>query len=631
MGNFSRAIAFIMVLVVLSTYTYPIAVENSMQNETVLPSASRVTAATNLVVTNKTINYNQAFNDDDFLFHAYNGTLPIAGANVSLYNTTDLKLYTSKTTVGDGSALFINVPPSSYRWNVTMPLVPSVFRTGIMVSNGPEAYATVKTGNLDWHNNDDDLNATVIDIEGNPAKGLNFSIVFRNNSSVWNQVVLGTNGSVYFSEIPKGNYTWKITVASGTYVGLILRQGNFTSDGTPVLVHQTVGPLFAGAQYYGLEVFTYYETSLAPVSGALVNVTYKNGTGIDNRYTPANGTVRFLELPVAFINWTVVLDGKQLGKFWYNLTTISTDIRKPVIAGPGNKEFLYGTKNITITWTVSDENPQEIKIYVNSTLNKTTSWVTSPYNCTLNVTGYALNKYSVRLVAKDKNSNTAEDTIQLRIYENATPVINGPSDVQYYFNQTGHTVRWNVSEAHMDKYVISRNGTSISNGSLDPDKPYVSVNVDGLKVGTYIYSCMVNDTSGNFAIDNVTVLVKRDDVLPVFAYTPPSIYYSLGDTNMVRNWTVTDDFKLTYNITVDGALVVSGLWKSEKISFDFAGLSQGLHSVVLTVVDLGNNSVSSTVTVVVSPPLVVEAMIVAAVTALAVVIVVVVLWFVKYR
>jgi hypothetical protein len=99
----------------------------------------------------------------------------------------------------------------------------------------------------------------------------------------------------------------------------------------------------------------------------------------------------------------------------------------------------------------------------------------------------------------------------------------------------------------------------------------------------------------------------------------------------VRNWTVTDDFKLSYNITIDGSLVVSGLWKSEKISFDFAGLSQGLHSVVLTVVDLGNNSVSSTVTVVVSPPLVVEAMIVAAVTALAVVIVVIVLWFVKYR
>lgn len=631
MRDFKRTIAFILILVIFANYAYPIRIDTGMQTGAVLSKTPWTTAGTNLVVTNTTINYNQAFWDDSFLFFVKNGTLPIAGANVSLYNVTDLKLYSSKSTVGDGSAVFYYVPQGTYRWNVTLPLFPGVFKTGIMVSNGPEAYATVKIGNLDWRNDDDDLNATVIDIEGKPAKGLNFSIVFRGNSSVWSQVVLGTNGSAYFSEIPKENYTWKVTVMSGPYAGDVLRKGNFTSNGTAVLVHQTVAPLFAGAKYYGLEVFTYYETSISPVAGALVNVTYKNGSVIDSRYTPANGTVRFLELPVAFINWTVTLDGKQLGKYWYNLTTVSTDIRKPEIIDFGDKEFLYGTNNITVAWTVSDENPQTLKVYVNNALNKTTSWTTSPYNYTFNVTGYGLGRYSLRLVAVDKNSNQAENTIKLRIYENVTPIIVGPSDTEYYYNQTGHTIRWNVTEAHMDKYVVTKDGEIVAQGSLNPDQPHVDLSVDGLNIGTYVYSCKVNDTSGNFAIDNVTVQVKRDEVPPVFVYSPPTIYYSLGDTNIVRNWTARDDFKSTYNITIDGVLVVSGNWRSESISFDFSGLSEGLHSVILTVLDLGGNAASSGITVVVSAPLITQVMIVTAAALGGLVLVGLVLWFVKFR
>jgi hypothetical protein len=386
-----------------------------------------------------------------------------------------------------------------------------------------------------------------------------------------------------------------------------------------------------GAQYYGLEVFTYYETSVTPVAGALVNVTYRNGTVIDYGYTPVNGTVRFLELPIAFINWTVILGGKLLGAYWYNLTTAATDIRRPIITGPGDKEFLYGTNNITITWTVSDEHPQTLKIYVNSLLNKTVGWTTSPFNYTLNVTGYGLGRYSVRLVALDKNSNEARDNISLRIYENVTPIIIGQSDVEYYFNETGHNIRWNITEEHMDKYVVARNDTNVVNGSLSFDKPFVLVNVDGLAVGTYVYSCRVNDTSGNYAIDNVTVHVKRDDVSPVFVYSPPTVYYSLGDVNIVRNWTAQDQFKFWYNITVDGLLVVSERWTSESISFDFSGLAQGQHSVVLTVVDLGGNAVTSEVAVIVYAPLIVQAMIVAAASAGVIIVIGLVIWFLKYR
>jgi hypothetical protein len=101
--------------------------------------------------------------------------------------------------------------------------------------------------------------------------------------------------------------------------------------------------------------------------------------------------------------------------------------------------------------------------------------------------------------------------------------------------------------------------------------------------------------------------------------------------NIIRNWTVQDKFKLSYNITVDAVLVVSDLWRSENITFDFSGLSQGQHLVVLTVADLGGNMASSQVIVIVYPPLIVEAMIVGAFAAGGIVVVALVVWFVKYR
>jgi len=626
-----RSVALFIVLLVFASPAIPAGSQIPEDVGVVLTGATSVVAGTNLVVTNQTINYNLQFNDDDFLFYVYNGTLPIAGANVTLYNATTLLKYSSLSTVGDGSAVFYNVPQSLYFWNVTWFLAPTLFKTGIMRSNGPEAFATVRIGNLDWMNNDDDLNATVVDIQNNPAAGLNFSIHYRTNNSIWSQVVLGTSGIAYFSDIPKGNYTWKVSVMTGTYAGTVLLQNNFVSNGTAILVHQTVGPLIPDAQYYGLEVFTYYETSLYPISGALVNVTYKNGTEFDHATTPTNGTVRFLQLPVAFMNWTVTLNATVLATFFYNLTTVSTDIRDPVIVSPGDQDFLQGTENITINWTVSDEHPQEIKLYLNGAVNKTVTWATSPYNFTYNATKFGLGHYTMRLVAKDKNNNQAEDTIVVRIYENVTPVVYGPEDLEYYFAQTGHSLRWNVTDEHMDKYVIRRNDTSVASGSLNPDSPFVIISVDGLTIGTYVYSFMANDTSGNQATDNVTVRVKRDDVAPVISYAPANVYYVRGDLSIVRNWTATDDFKSGYTITVDGFVVLDAPWVSEQISFDFSGLSEGQHWAVLTVKDLGNNIASSAVMVVVTPPLIsIVALAVGSVVG-AVVIIGLVVWFVKYR
>ena len=129
----------------------------------------------------------------------------------------------------------------------------------------------------------------------------------------------------------------------------------------------------------------------------------------------------------------------------------------------------------------------------------------------------------------------------------------------------------------------------------------------------------------------VTVSIIADDVAPVITYEPGTIYYARGDTNIIRNWTATDDYKDSYTIAVDGFVVVDADWNTETIEFDFWGLSEGVHSVVLTVTDLGGNSATSTVQVIVSTPTPVIGILGIGVVAGVLVLAGVFVWFVRYR
>ncbi len=561
-------------------------------------------SGTNLIVDNETFNNLLEFDDDDFVFHVYNYTHIVAGANVTLINQTDSSVYASKITVGDGSAVFYNVPQGIYIWNVTWDNAPGIYTTGILRSDGPEAFVNYQLGNLDSENDDDDFSATVTDIDGDYAEGLNFTIFNTDTNTTYNETILGADGSITLYDIPIGNYTYLVTVMSGDYAGTVIAQGDFVSDGTKKFVHQSIGPFAGESDYYDLEVYVYFETTLAPVSGAVVNVTFYNGTVIDIKTTGTNGSVQFLDLPIAYINWTVTYGSDVLGSYGYNLTTISTDIRSPVITSPGDLEYLYGSPNITVTWTLFDEHPGKIEIYVNDVLNKTEIWNISitTLEYTFNMTGNAIGVYEVKLVAYDQNDNFAEDIIHVRIYENIIPTIEGPEDIEYYFTETGHSIQWNVSDDHLNMFEVTLDGEPVLNGTVNPEEPFISINVDGLAIGVHTYTLKVNDTSGNDAYDDVVVTVKRDDVAPVITYEPGDIYYDRGTVDIIRNWTATDEFMDIYNITVDGFLVVESDWTSETIKFDFSGLSEGIHYVILRVYDLGGNYAKSTVVVHVSMP-----------------------------
>ncbi|MEE9353433.1 MAG: hypothetical protein V3U94_03320, partial [Candidatus Thorarchaeota archaeon] len=194
-----------------------------------------------------------------------------------------------------------------------------------------------------------------------------------------------------------------------------------------------------------------------------------------------------------------------------------------------------------------------------------------------------------------------------------------------------NTVQWNVTDEYPHMYTVYRGSEKVESGDINPDEPFVVISIDGLSIGTYEYMLSANDTSGNTATHNVTVYVNGDDVTPVVVYAPDDLIYARGDGGLIRNWTVTDDFKSRYTIVVDGFVRVDEDWTSETIDHDFAGLNEGVHWVVLTVYDLGGNSVSSAVMVTVTPATTAVYLAVTGLVVGAIIVIVFVIWYFRYR
>ncbi|MHA1926892.1 MAG: hypothetical protein ACW974_13330, partial [Candidatus Thorarchaeota archaeon] len=512
-----RTFALFLVLVVTAGAMTPILAQSPLMTVRMIQNSHEV-AATNLQVEYEVFNSLNAYNDDDFSFLVYNTTATqyIGNATVTLYFAGNASLYRFEfTSAADGTAKFYNVPIENYVWNVTLEGAlggydPQLYTSGLLESDGPDATAEVSIGNVDWDNDDDDLTATVYDLNSNPAEGLNVSIVNQTSGLAYMIQTVPANGSVSFWDIPLGDYTWKIVVPFGDYLDYAITQGDFASNGTQMFAERLLDELAGEPGYYDLEVDAYYETSLAPIVGVLVNVTYHNGTVIETQTTPVNGTVTFLDLPVAFINVSITFGGLPIGDgdYWYNLTTSVRDIRDPIIIGPEDVSVLLNATNVTLSWHLEDEFPDEIVVFFNGTESLTENWNMTSYDFTFNVSDafpeFVIGDYEIVLEAFDENGNSMDDIVNFRVYENITPIIEGPEDVEFIFSETGFSLTWNITDEFMDKYVLTRDGTEIASGTLDPINPFVTYGLDNLAIGVYMFSLYVNDTSGNNVTDDVT-------------------------------------------------------------------------------------------------------------------------------
>ncbi|MDH5404651.1 MAG: BspA family leucine-rich repeat surface protein, partial [Candidatus Heimdallarchaeota archaeon] len=177
---------------------------------------------------------------------------------------------------------------------------------------------------------------------------------------------------------------------------------------------------------------------------------------------------------------------------------------------------------------------------------------------TLNVTNYdnllkgwsALNlKYGVTFGAgysKYHNATARQyiiDTFRWTITDGGviefiSPDVSSPSDFTYESNSLGNKIQWTVGDVNPSVYNITLDG-SIHTSTTSWTNGTITIYVDGLEEGTYIFIINVYDMDGNLATDTVSVIVYKETVAPTIS-SPNDLTYQYGTMGHQIQWIVGD-------------------------------------------------------------------------------------------
>ncbi len=180
------------------------------------------------------------------------------------------------------------------------------------------------------------------------------------------------------------------------------------------------------------------------------------------------------------------------------------------------------------------------------------------------------------------------------------PIINHPADISYEVGSTGHFITWNATDPAPKSYNITRNGTLLLSTSWDGSP--ITVDVNGLDVGTYIYTCTVMNENNETASDSVTVTVYPDTRAPIIVGNA-NITYEYGSEGNTIQWNITESNPDYYNITMNNTIVEEGPWDGSNISISVDGLTVGNYTYMLWVNDTYGHYSTFNTTVIVVPDL----------------------------
>lgn len=281
---------------------------------------------------------------------------------------------------------------------------------------------------------------------------------------------------------------------------------------------------------------------------------------------------------------------------------ITIDNSPPDVSTPSDITYAPGATGQTLTWAVGDISPGMYNITLDGAIYVTnTPWTNG--SIIYDFSGLSVGTHTVIINVWDSFGHTTSHTV-LVIVDDNIPIVNSPNDTGYYPGTTGNVLSWQVGDKDPARYEV---WVSNYDGSGTPTLLYsdniwsngtLSFNIDGLPLGEYFLHIILWDVLGNWSEDFVQVSV--DDIAPTVSSPPDMIYASdlASDAFPGISWDVSDTNPSYYNITVDGVLQREEFtWTTGVVQWGDV-YSYGIHSIVLTMVDLAGNYVIDEVIVI---------------------------------
>ncbi|MBY9007143.1 MAG: hypothetical protein KGD63_10320 [Candidatus Lokiarchaeota archaeon] len=148
---------------------------------------------------------------------------------------------------------------------------------------------------------------------------------------------------------------------------------------------------------------------------------------------------------------------------------------EPMGTGPSTQLHI-----LTITWTAVGAGRSSLHLSINDLVDTDTNTIGTPYDL--------------------------EGNVVVEGGPAKAPVLNSPSDVFYQPGETRNSITWIGTDDIPTIYTVTRDGTQVASDSWSSGVG-ITVSVDGLSEGSYIYTCTVNDGDGLSDSDSVTVTV----------------------------------------------------------------------------------------------------------------------------
>jgi len=265
----------------------------------------------------------------------------------------------------------------------------------------------------------------------------------------------------------------------------------------PLMFSPKILPISAEPEYF-LEFGASLELRLNISSDAPITSWELN----DEVHFSFNGTILTNSSSLAIGTYPIELTLETIYEIQSStqFTIIVNDTLPPVLSSSASIFRIESGDPVSITLELND--PSGISgVSVNNTL-----FDVDGEGVLRNTTLLALGEYPILLTAHDPYEHSSILEILVIVQDTIAPeFLSTPESITISIGETGNNLVWEIYERNPASYVFMVNDVAIYESQWNGGA--ISVSIDGLSVGTYNYTLIVSDTSGNEVSSQVMIYV----------------------------------------------------------------------------------------------------------------------------
>ena len=193
----------------------------------------------------------------------------------------------------------------------------------------------------------------------------------------------------------------------------------------------------------------------------------------------------------------------------------------PFISNPQDIEFEITTTSPMLSWSVVDETVKTNQLFYNITRNgelihENIAWV-SGNTISSDLSSLAVGDYTYIITLNDGYDGIIYDEVEVSI-TNSNPFVSKPSDISFLVDSTVHTLTWSIVDDSISSgsqgYTITQNDAIIKDNIVWTTGDVISIDLDNLSEGTYLFVISFEDGYGGTIEDSVTVVIGAESTQP---------------------------------------------------------------------------------------------------------------------